>query len=700
MKTFRLPLYSLILFSLISCLFFTMPLFSEESEPQTRTVALNVEDDSLVNLKQFGISVTLPQTNVITGTVRLHGKESPLRGIDIVYTDKNGFEHTLKSNRDGQFTLINVAYPYTVRAAEKEYILRKASIEMSDEQITHLTLVMNKKANIFAMIFSIVGGLGIFLLGMRYMSEGLQTVSGPTLKRMIGLVTNNRFLATIVGVGVTTVVQSSSLTTVMAVGFVNSGIMALHQAIGVILGANIGTTITGWILVLDIGKWGLPIIGIFAFLYLFTRKEKIRYIAFTIMGVGMIFFGLELMKDGFQPLRLMSEFEALFALFHATSYLNVLKIAFIGCILTMIVQSSSATLGITIGLAQTGVINFETAAALVLGENIGTTITALLASIGTSTNARRAAYFHTLFNLTGVLWITAVFQWYLPLVRSVVGHDPNTVVMSDGSPSYPYVTAGIATVHTIFNIVNTLLFLPFTRVLASFLTRMVKESKVKTGMVTKLQQTLLSSPFAAVQQTKFEIIKMEQVTRGMLNTLKAILSGEKRSQSVINSIFKDEEKLDSMQSEITEFLTDLMSEPLPIEVAEECKEHLRMCDELESVSDYIAQILKLILRLQDNDTHLSESQIANIMELHDEVKKFFNLVRECERNQTIQAEYDNICAVSEEITSHIRAFRNEHWENASLTKMSPLVNTAYTDILQAYRKIKNHMLNSVEVQAL
>ncbi|HRX17071.1 MAG TPA: Na/Pi symporter, partial [Spirochaetota bacterium] len=436
------------------------------------------------------------------------------------------------------------------------------------------------------------------------------------------------------------------------------------------------------------------------FLYLFSRNEKVKYIAFTIMGVGMVFFGLELMKDGFKPIRLLPEFEAMFSMVHATSYFNVLLIALIGCLLTMIVQSSSATLGITIGLAQTGVIGFETAAALVLGENIGTTITAMFASIGTNTNAKRAAYFHTLFNLTGVLWITALFQLYLPLIRSIVGHDPNTMVLKNGNETYPYITAGIASVHTVFNIVNVILFIPFTRKIATLLTKVVKESKVKTTMITKLQQSLLTSPFAAVQQTKYEVIKMEQVTRGMMNTLRAIINGEKKSQSTINIIFRDEEKLDIMQSEITEFLTDLMSEPLPMEIAEECKEHLRMSDELESVSDYITQILKLLLRLEDNDTKLSDEQVANIIKLHDEVKNFFNLVRDCEKNQTIQVEYDKICAASDDLTALIRTYRNDHWEKASMTKMLPLVNTAYTDILQSYRKIKNHMLNSVEVQAL
>ena len=199
-------------------------------------------------------------------------------------------------------------------------------------------------------------------------------------------------------------------------GFVNSGIMQLSQAVGVIMGANIGTTITGWILVLKIGKYGLPLLGAAAFVYLFSRGDRWRYWAMAIMGIGMVFFGLELMKDACSIIKETPSFADWFQAFQADSYFGVMKCAMVGCILTTLVQSSSATLGITISLAFQGIISYETAAALVLGENIGTTITAYLASLGATTNARRAAYFHVIFNLLGVFWITLVFAWYSEFV--------------------------------------------------------------------------------------------------------------------------------------------------------------------------------------------------------------------------------------------------------------------------------------------
>ncbi len=367
----------------------------------------------------------------------------------------------------------------------------------------------------------------------------------------------------------------------------------------------------------------------------------------------------------------------------------------------MIVQSSSATLGITIGLASTGVIGFETAAALVLGENIGTTITALLASIGTTTNARRAAYFHALFNVAGVLWITAIFKLYLPLVISFVGHDPDTMVLIDGVETFPYITAGIASTHTIFNVVNTLIFLPFTGYIANFLMTFVKDKKQKpTEMVTNLQYSMIGTPYASIQQSKLEIDTMEIKAKEMMDDLKKVLSNSADKDVLVKKIFKDEDNLDHMQKEITEFLTEFLSTQIPQDVAEDAKEHLRMCDELESVSDYVMQIVKLKLRLEENDAVLSAHQIENIIELHDSVKEFFDFVMETENKEMVLDQFPLITEKSEAITRQIRTLRNDYWKTAAEEKVNPMVSTTYTDILQSYRKIKNHILNEVEVQAL
>ncbi|EDM29541.1 hypothetical protein LNTAR_17363 [Lentisphaera araneosa HTCC2155] len=557
------------------------------------------------------------------------------------------------------------------------------------------------------MVFSLLGGLGIFLLGMRFMSDGIQKVAGPSLKKCIKMVTNNRVLACIAGVFLTVLVQSSSVTTVMAVGFVNSGIMALQQAIGVILGANIGTTITGWVIALKIGKWGLPILGIAAFTFLFNKKEKVKFISMAIMGVGMVFFGLELMKNGFKPMKELQEFEKAFSYFTAGSYIGVLKCALVGCILTVIVQSSSATLGITIALATTGVIPFETAAALVLGENIGTTITAFLASIGASTNAKRAAYFHIFFNLVGVFWITLIFSQYMEFITWFMGRfkditDINASVTEviDGQEvlTFPYMTAGIAMVHTIFNVANVLFFLPFTAVAAKILNNIVKDKKV-TGdkYLTNLDFQMYDSPFAAIEQSAHEIKKMEHKSDLMLVDLKNFIEGNGDHKKLSRNIFRTEDILDKVQTEVTDFLTDVMSQALNTDESEEAKKQLLLADEYESISDYIMTIVKHFKRLEDNNLEFNDKQKSEILELHELITTFYKKIQNPDKND--QAIHSEASVRSEEITAEIRKYRSNHWERLSDKRMDPLLSTTFTDVINSYRKIKTLILHVAETRA-
>ncbi len=553
------------------------------------------------------------------------------------------------------------------------------------------------------LIFTVVGGLGIFLLGMRNMSDGLQAIAGPSLRRMIGMVTDNRFLAVGVGTLVTCLVQSSSITTVMVVGFVNSGLMALNQAIGVVMGANIGTTITGWVLVLKVGKYGLPILGVGAFFLLFSKRERVRYIAMAVMGIGMVFFGLELMKNGFKPIRTMPAFEAWFREFSADSYFGVLRCAFVGCVLTVIVQSSSATLAITIALALNGALTFETAAALVLGENIGTTITAFLASIGANANARRAAYFHVVFNLIGVLWITAIFRLYLPLIRAVVStffgiDDLNAPVVDEsGAESFPHTTAGIATVHTVFNVANVLLFLPLIGFFARLLERRVSDKpKKEKRYLTNLDFQMYDSPFAAIEQGRAELVKMKQSTRAMLDELKEFLADPTDRQDLSTRVFQREETLDTVQKEITVFLTDALSGQLSHDLTEEAKDQIRICDEYESVSDYITQVLKLRLRIREGELDYSEEQNAELSGLHERVEKYFDLVTGTGDEKQVLERSE---AEGERINDHVRSLRSRHWDRLAHEESTPLVSTTYSDALHSYRKIKEHLLNIAEVRA-
>lgn len=550
---------------------------------------------------------------------------------------------------------------------------------------------------ILKMIFNLVGGLGIFLLGMKYMQQGLQVVAGPKIRKMINAVTSNRFMAVGIGVFVTTLVQSSSVTSVMVIGFVNSELMALSGAIGVIMGANIGTTITGWILALKIGKYGLPIVGLSAFGWLFLKKEKFRFIALAILGIGMVFFGLELMKNGFKPLRGQPEFSAMFHAFQATDYFGVLKAALVGCVLTIIVQSSSATLGITIALANTGVIDFYTAAALVLGENIGTTITAFLASLGADDiNAKRAAYFHVIFNVLGVVWITALFHpVYIPFItKIVVGADPN---MQNAAGAFPYMTSAIAVVHSGFNVANVLIFLPFTVFFANLLTRLVKgKGKTQKDYLTHLDFNVDTSPLAAIEQSRFEINRMDFRVGEMMENLRTIIMANGAGTNygeLSEQVFEREDILDKVQIEITTFLTNLLSRSISHELAEEARSQLKLADEYESVSDYITNVLKLSLRLQEADVKLSEAQQKELVELHDAVAAYYHSVQNGLGGNGAAQYLRRIRKDSRDITKKIRKLRDIHWNRLSSEKIEPLISTSYMDIVVAYRGIKDHLLN-------
>lgn len=546
---------------------------------------------------------------------------------------------------------------------------------------------------------AVIGGLGIFMLGMKYMSEGMQAVAGNSLRRLISLVTDNRVLAVGAGTLVTMLVQSSSVTTVIVVGLVNAGLMQLHQAIGVIVGANIGTTITGWILVLNIGDYGLPLLGVGALVYLFTRKDRPRFIAMAVMGLGMIFFGLELMKDGFAPLAENQAFIDAFAWFRADSYFGVLRAVLVGCILTLIVQSSSATLGITIGLASTGVIPFTTAAALVLGENIGTTITAVLASLGANTEAKRAAYGHVLFNVFGVLWITAIFQWYIRivsgLIESIHGLNPMLVSLDTTAPLVfaTVVTAGIALTHTGFNVLNTLLFLPFLPRYSRLLERIVPEPEHReVTRLLHLDARGVDSPVLGVEQSRGEVVQMAQGPLRMMDWVRTIAFEDPQNEELIQKAFHREEILDNVQREIVQFLTEVLDANVPYSVAEEGRQQFRIAHEYESISDRLASVLKNFLRLRDMNIPLPDGPREELLALHDDVASYLRRVSEAYAERTTIPDAD-ARAANDAIANRVRALREEHLQRMTEGYVDANLSLVFTTLLTEYRRIRAHTTN-------
>lgn len=549
------------------------------------------------------------------------------------------------------------------------------------------------------MAFQVVGGLGIFLLGMKNMSDGIQAVAGERLRKLIDAITDNRVFACAVGVIVTAFVQSSSVSTVMVIGLVNAGVMSLVQAVGVILGANIGTTITGWVLVLKIGKFGLPILGVASFFYLFSSKDRIRYFAMLFMGLGMIFFGLLLMKNGFKPIRDMPEFVEWFSRFRPDTFWGLIKVVAVGAGLTAIVQSSSATLAITISLATTGVIGYDTAVALVLGENVGTTITARLASIGGSDNAKRASYAHVMVNVLGVGIILLIFPWYVDFVKNLMGVDPGKFVMVDGVESFVDVTLGIATSHTIFNIVLAAMYLPFINYIVKLLYWLVpKSEKEKRVPLLYSEVGMTESSALAIGISKSALNLMAGQTQEMMANLRTFWKIDGHHQDLETKIFEEELELDLAQKEVVEFLTHLLQAGMSQEIVREARGQLRNADELESIGDYIEKLLKLKLKLIKSDLHFSEQAKDELLSLHDRVAQYLDTITTAlkdddqEIGASAQVEGDNITAL-------IKEYRSNHLKRIEAKVATPIKSLIYTDALNSYRRIKDHALNVAEVTA-
>lgn len=537
----------------------------------------------------------------------------------------------------------------------------------------------------FQVLFTVVGGLGIFLFGMDNMSSGMQKIAGPRLKKILATFTSNRILGIFTGIVITALVQSSSVSTVMTVGFVNASLLSLNQALGIILGANIGTTITGWLLALNIGKYGLPIVGLAAILLMFKKEDKIKVRLMTMMGFGFIFLGLQLMSDGLKPLRDLPEFIQMFQTFKANSYFGVLKVALVGAAITGIVQSSAATLGITITLAVQGLIDYPTAVALVLGENVGTTVTALLASIGASANAKRAAYAHTLINIIGVIWVTAIFRYYLKGLEFVV--DPDR-----------FIGAAIASAHTFFNVCNVVLLTPFIGFFDKFLMKVVADNEIEAEeeiRVTKLSSLSMTLPTVIIDQTKNEVLNMGKYIKHIFFRLEEIYENQEKITSHVKEINEVENKLDLYEKEINDINYSLLNRKLDIEYIEKTRRNLLVCDEYETISDYIGRIGDSLQKLQDHDIVVDEFRIKILQDFNARLIHFFGHIHQGYEMKEMKCFSDGISEYAE-LKSFFNEKRKEHFKNSAENNIPSRLNTEFSDILNYYRRTADHIYNIVE----
>lgn len=458
------------------------------------------------------------------------------------------------------------------------------------------------------LIFGVIGGLGLFIFGIQIMSDSLQKAAGSRLRRILDLLTGGPIRGVMVGAGVTALIQSSSATTVMVVGFVNAGLLTLVQAIGVILGAHIGTTITAQLVAFKISHYALPAIALgMAITMGFKQRERMRLWGQVILGFGVLFYGLVTMVTSLKPLQGSDQFKEFFLQFGANPLLGILA----GLMLTAVVQSSSATVGLVIALGTSGLIDFKTALPLMLGDNIGTTVTALLSSIGTSREARRAALAHCLSNILGALWVFAILSHFAKFVDLVTPGNAN-------SPAA--IARHIANAHTMFNVLNTIVQLPLVRSLARLVTWAIPE-KQDVPRVTKvgalLQEQFLKSPPVAIQQVKKAILHMFERAHKMLLLAKDMVAREDTGEK--SSIYDLEDELDRHQAEITEYISMVMHKGVSVKDSETLTRLLHAVNDVENIGDSLESTTKLLLRLEKLGQSFSPPAKQDILDMLDMV---------------------------------------------------------------------------------
>lgn len=540
----------------------------------------------------------------------------------------------------------------------------------------------------FNIIYTLLGGLGMFFFGMKFMSDGLQAIAGDAIRKIINSLTSNRFMAVGVGLVVTCLIQSSSVTTVMTVGFVNAGLMSLTQAIGVIFGANIGTTITGWIISIKVDKYGLLLVGLGFIPGLFSKSEKWQHIGKSVLGVGLVFIGLQTMSAAFVPLRSNQAFLDSIAYFSGEHYGAYIASIMMGCLLTMIVQSSSAMLGITMALATSGVIPYHTAITLVLGENIGTTITALLASVGGNVNAKRAARAHACFNIFGVTVMLMILPYYFGIVDSLIPLDPRFAA-EDGS--FPYVAQHIALAHSLFNVSATILFIPFINQLAAFVTKITpdRDGIKETPHLLMLGDPNNMLPAVSIAQAESELKKMNDIVERMLKVSKEFWLDEVEPDPKKHAKILDYERItDNIHKEITVFLCYVMEKPMSRQQSEQVQAMIKISDELESVADYIERLANYRDRFKNAETLNGESR-AEFFGFMDEVTAFYELVAKgLDDSKVLNMEL--IRAKDQEIQLVADSIREKHLDRISKGTYQPVTALTYSDMVVALRKIRAH----------
>ena len=534
-----------------------------------------------------------------------------------------------------------------------------------------------KEEIILEIAISLLGGLGLFLYGMNLMAEGLQKSAGDKLKKIVEKLTSNTVMGVLVGTVVTAIIQSSSAATVMVVGFVNAGIMSLSQAIGVIMGANIGTTVTAQLVSFKLEAIAPVALGIGIILYLFSKKEKTKELATILLGFGILFTGMEFMKDAVKPLAEYEGFRRALIYFGEHQFLGIIA----GFAITGIIQSSSASMGMLIALASQGLIPLSSALPILYGDNIGTCVTSLLSSIGASRNAKRAATMHLTFNVIGTLIFVLILNY--PISALVKWLDPTDAARQ------------IANAHTIFNVVNVLILLPFAKYIVKIVLKIMpiteEESEV-TAATKYLDERIIQTPSIALGNTVKEVSRMGQKANKALEySMNSLIN---KSMTDVEKTEKYEEHVNMLQKEILNYLLKLSKSPLNDEERNKVDLLFNTVNDIERVSDHAENISELSRLAIEKDLQFSDTALEEMNNIYSKAKENFNVALkglESYDKSIISKVYE----IEDEVDALDKLYRKKHIERLNNGKCTIDSGVLFLDLLTNLERISDHSCNIV-----
>ena len=561
-------------------------------------------------------------------------------------------------------------------------------------------------------IFTLLGALGMFLYGMNLMSSGLQKVAGERLRGILSAMTSNSFKGVMTGLGITTIIQSSSATTVMVVSFVNAGLLTLAQAIGVIMGANIGTTVTAWMVSwlgfkADISLLAVPLM-LLGFLFSNAKKDRRKNIGELIVGFSLLFLGLSFMKDSVPDLRETPQVLEFVTSWSAHGFGSVLLFLAFGTILTLVLQSSSATMAITLIMLSMGWIPFEMACAMVLGENIGTTITANIAASGGNTQAKRAAMSHTIFNVFGVIWALIFYKPFLQLVGTITEHLfglPNPaadgfVVTDSTSAEGTAALYGLSMLHTLFNLTNTVLLVWFTKWIAQAVSWIIPAPKNQEKEVFRLKYISagpLATPELSVEQAFEEIVHFANISKNGANYARSAINEADTDnfEELRGKLVKYEEISDRIEYEIAAFLNGVSAEAVSENTSIKIKSMYKIIGELESLGDSCETISRILSRKNIHNKKFDADAVKNLNTMADAVTVAYDVMIE-NLVAAKKGELNNISnayAAEETLNCLRNDFRDAMIEDIDNDGKNYQTSVYFMDIINAFEKMGDYMIN-------